>query len=96
MSNMIILVLGDLGMTFSSPDELFQFVGKSAKKTPGVHDTFCTICQKRFPWKSAVRNHVESVHFSGMFEYPCHICNKVMSSNNSLKSHITLIHNKRN
>jgi len=87
---------GVLGSTFSSPDELFQFVGKSLEKTPGVHDTFCTICQKRFPWRSAVRNHVESVHFPGMFEYPCHICNKVMSSNSSLKTHITLGHNKKN
>jgi len=90
------MLLGYEGASFSSPEELLQFCEKTTEKIPGVHRDFCTICQKRFPWKSAVRNHVESVHFPGMFEYPCHICSKVLSSSSSLKTHVTLMHNKKN
>ena len=88
-----ILVLGP-GSTFTSPEELFQFVAKS-EKTPGVPDTYCTICQKRFTGRAAVRNHVESIHFPGIFEYPCHICSKILCSKSSLNTHITLGHKKK-
>ena len=89
-----ILVLGGPGSTFTSPEELFQFVGKT-EKTPGVPDTYCTICQKRFPGRAAVRNHVESVHFPGMFNYPCHTCHKILYSKSALNTHITTTHNKK-
>jgi len=85
---------GGPGSTFTSPEELFQFVGKT-EKTPGVPDTYCTICQKRFPGRAAVRNHVESVHFPGMFNYPCHTCHKILYSKSALNTHITTIHNKK-
>ena len=88
------LVLGGPGATFTSPEELFQFVGKT-EKTPGVPDTYCTICQKRFPGRAAVRNHVESVHFPGIFNYPCHTCHKILYSKSALNTHITTNHNKK-
>jgi len=85
---------GGPGSTFTSPEELFQFVGKS-EKFPGVPDTYCTICQKRFPGRAAVRNHIESVHFPGMFDYPCHMCPKILCSKSSLNTHVTLNHKKK-
>lgn len=34
-----------------------------------------------------VRNHIESKHFPGIFNYTCTICNKVLGSKTSFRDH---------
>jgi len=82
------------GHSFTDPEELFQFVQKDENPDSGQYKWVCSICRKRFISRIAVRNHCESIHFTGMFKYNCNICQKEMSSKSSLNYHVTIYHNK--
>ena len=82
------------GHSFTDPEELFQFVQKDENPDSGQYKWVCSICRKRFISRIAVRNHCESIHFTGMFKYNCSICQKEMSSKSSLNYHVTIYHNK--
>ena len=84
------------GEIFTDPDELFQFVIKVDDPNAGQYSFECSICQKRFIRRMAVRNHAESIHFPNMFRYTCQHCGKEMKSRSSLNYHITTEHNKKN
>jgi len=76
------------GKSFSSPDDLFQYVVKHPVK--GYQ---CSICEKyKSPARVNVRNHVESKHFPNTFEYPCEFCGKIMYSKNYRDTHISMNH----
>ena len=77
---------------FQNPDDLFQFVVKD--EIPGRQNFYCSICTKRFHSRSATRNHVESIHYTGVFKYNCHICAKELVSKSALAYHVTTFHNK--
>ena len=53
----------------------------------------CSICQN-FSHKGRIqlRNHVESVHFKGVFSYPCTKCYKVVDSKKALENHMYRYH----
>ena len=77
------------GRSFTDPEEFFQFAMKDEGQHSGNYKWACSICQKKFIRRSAVRNHCESIHFPSMFRYMCQVCNKEMSSKNSLESHLS-------
>ena len=55
----------------------------------------CSICNSlSHRSKINVRNHIESVHFPGLFTYQCPHCGKELSSNNSLSQHVSRFHKK--
>ena len=88
------LNLSGPGVSFTDPEELFQFVRKYEAADSGQYKWSCSICHKRFISRIAVRNHCESIHFPGMFKYNCEICHKEMTSKSSLNYHVTIYHNK--
>ena len=75
----------------ADPAQLYEFVGYDSER--GKH--FCLKCPK-FSHKSRsnVRNHVEALHFLGMFAYSCQICGQSIGSKNALNTHMSRIHKK--
>jgi len=72
------------GFTFQSPDELLQFVSKSEEDNKFL----CSFCGKfKAVRKGLVRNHIESIHFPGVFTYSCEICKKDFLGKNALAVH---------
>jgi len=52
----------------------------------------CTLCEKQNSQKINVRNHIESVHFPGHFNYNCHHCKKTFKTKNALCTHVSRVH----
>jgi len=80
------------GSNFQSPEELLQYVDKSAEGS-----TFeCTLCSNfRAVRKGLVRNHVESIHFPGVFSYSCNLCNREFQGRNALAVHKSAVHSNK-
>ena len=83
-------------MNLKDPEDLFQFVQKDDFTVSGQPKFSCTICWKKFQGRSATRNHIESIHYPGLFKYICDLCGKDMISKSALNYHITMSHNKIN
>ena len=80
------------GYNFQSPEELLQFVDKC----PDDNKFQCSICGKfKAVRKGLVRNHIESIHFPGMFTYSCDICQKDFQGRNALAVHNSEKHPSR-
>ena len=77
------------GPAITSPDDLFQYVS-----TPLLGHFQCALCCKRFAGRVAVRNHVESIHFPGMFAYDCALCGKTLTSQSAMNYHLSTRHKK--
>lgn len=75
------------------PEELYQFVGRS-EEVPGTF--VCSICKDfKASRRGLVRNHVESIHFRGVFRYRCDICDKDFQGRNALAVHNSSLHPTR-
>ena len=70
-----------------------EYVKKKLEGTQSVN--YCTICGKSNSKRYNVLNHVESVHFPNMFEYPCEYCGHVFKSQNSYKVHLSTAHKNK-
>ena len=74
-----------------SPDDLYSYVQQSAN--PDLrHKYSCSICGKTGLHRADVRNHVENIHFPGIFEYSCKLCNTIHKSKTALVNHKALRH----
>ena len=71
------------------PADLLQYSVKN--ELLGIYQ--CTLCSE-FSHKSRanVRNHIESKHFPNSFSYPCHFCEKILPSHQSLLKHKSVYH----
>ena len=65
----------------SSPRDLYQF---ESSEGSGFQ---CQLCMKMFSRRVDGKNHCETVHFPGAFEYTCEYCNVRFKSNNTYKLH---------
>jgi len=75
------------------PEELYQFVGRS-EEVPGTF--VCSICKNfKASRRGLVRNHVESIHFRGVFRYHCDVCDKDFQGRNALAVHNSSLHPTR-
>ena len=70
-------------------DELEQYMIKVDKKFQ------CSLCMFLTTRPSKLKNHLESVHFPGMFIYHCDECDKTFNGKNSLNVHRSTHHSKR-
>ena len=57
------------------------------------HCSICNIFKAKLP--SKVKNHLEAIHFPGMFLYNCNICRKTFKGKNALNIHKSTIHPKK-
>jgi len=57
-----------------------------------INDNFeCTLCGRGFPLKITCRRHIQTVH-TGDQKVLCHVCNKLLKNNASLKTHLRGAH----
>ena len=79
------------------PEDLFKYAVKDPDSdNPNIRNKYyCCLCHKRFSGRTATRNHVESIHFAGLFNYKCNLCGKENVSKSALNYHITTVHNKK-
>ena len=68
-----------------------QFIMKDVASKKNV----CSIC-RGFSHKSRtnVRNHIESKHYPGLYQYPCETCSTVVYTKRALEVHRSAYHAK--
>jgi len=64
---------------------LYEYIVKFPEGGPGANK--CTICGKTSTNRSNLRNHVENIHFPGMFTYQCKYCHETFTTRNFLNMH---------
>jgi len=75
-----------------TPEDLNQYV---------VNDQFskeyhCGLCNTfKAPRPSKVKNHLEAIHFPGLFIYSCDVCNKTLAGRNALNIHKSTVHSRK-
>ena len=76
--------------TMKSADELLRFV-ETLEGPPKLYT--CSICNDfTSARKTHVRNHLESIHFKGVFSYTCQFCEKIITGRNALAVHTSSYH----
>ena len=56
----------------------------------------CTLCGKQNTNNCNVKNHIESIHFPGLFSYNCDYCERKFKSKNAQCSHVSKVHKDEN
>jgi len=69
---------------------LYEYIVKYPEGGPGANK--CTLCGKVSSNRSNLRNHVENIHFPGMFTYSCKHCHETFNTRNFLNMHIGKLH----
>jgi uncharacterized C2H2 Zn-finger protein len=52
----------------------------------------CIICGKINGRKDHAENHIESIHFPGVFQYNCKYCELIFTGRNKLYLHVNQMH----
>jgi len=74
-----------------SPEDLQQYINKDSN----TKESCCTLCTFRSKIPALVKNHLEGVHFSGVFTYSCELCDKTCNGKNALRVHNSKFHSKK-
>jgi len=75
-----------------TPEDLSNYV-ISDQNVKEYHCSLCATFKAKLP--SKVRNHLEAIHFPGLFVYTCEICRKTCKGRNALNVHKSLLHNNK-
>ena len=75
-----------------SVEDLSQYVLNDTT----VKEYHCGLCDTfRAKLPSKVRNHLEAIHFPGLFIYTCNICEKTLKGRNALNIHKSTMHSRK-
>lgn len=75
-------------MPMRDPNDLYKYVVKTEENF-----SMCGICFKfKHVTATCVRNHLESIHFPGYFQYTCSACSQVFSTKTKLNNHKQKFH----
>lgn len=75
-----------------SVEDLGQYVLSDVN----VKEYHCGLCDTfRAKLPSKVRNHLEAIHFPGLFIYTCNICEKTLKGRNALNIHKSTMHSRK-
>jgi len=75
-----------------TPEDLGQYVVSDMN----VKEYHCALCENfKAKLPSKVRNHLEAIHFPGLFLYTCEICEKTLKGRNALNIHKSTMHSKK-
>ena len=75
----------------AGPEDLKDYIYKDL----GSKETCCTLCPFRNKIPAKVKNHLEAIHFPGVFVYTCDLCGKTFKGRNALGVHTSLTHSKK-
>ena len=78
-------ILGTALVQVLNPDDLYNFC---VRDETGQNKWTCSICYEfSNQGRQRVRNHVESKHYPGTFQYSCEKCEKVCNTKKALEVH---------
>jgi len=73
-------------------DDLSQYVIVN----PTIKEYTCSLCHTfKAKLPSKVKNHLEAIHFPGMFLYDCDICGQTLKGRNALNIHKSKLHSRK-
>jgi len=72
-------------------EDLRQYIFKDIE----TKENCCTLCNFRSKIPALVKNHLEGIHFPGVFTYNCEQCNKTFNGRNALGVHNSKVHSKK-
>ena len=73
------------------PEDLRQYIDKDTD----TKESCCTLCTFRSKIPALVKNHLEGIHFPGVFTYSCEQCDKTFNGRNALGVHNSKVHSKK-
>jgi len=74
-----------------NPEDLRQYIDKDTD----TKESCCTLCSFRSKIPALVKNHLEGIHFPGVFTYSCEQCDKTFNGRNALGVHNSKVHSKK-
>jgi len=74
------------------PEDLQMYITKD----PESKEFFCSLCTFKSKIPALVRNHLEGIHFPGLFVYSCDLCSKTFKGQNALRVHNSKFHSNKN
>ena len=74
-----------------NPEDLRQYIDKDRD----TKESCCTLCTFRSKIPALVKNHLEGIHFPGVFTYSCEKCDKTFNGRNALGVHNSKVHSKK-
>lgn len=85
----------DLSRTgIAAAEDLSQYIINDSD--PSIKEYTCALCQTfKAKLPSKVKNHLEAIHFPGLFLYNCDICGKTLKGRNALNIHKSTTHSKK-
>jgi len=82
----------DIGKGGLTAEDLAQYVVND-NINKEYHCALCDTFKAKLP--SKVKNHLEAIHFPGLFLYTCDICEKTLKGRNALNIHKSTMHPKK-
>ena len=80
----------DISGNVQSHQDLLQYITKDVE----TKESCCSLCNFRNKIPAKVKNHLEGVHFPGVFIYSCDKCNKTFKGRNALGVHQSKVHSR--
>ena len=80
----------DISGNVQNPQDLLQYITKDME----TRESCCSLCTFRNKIPAKVKNHLEGVHFPGVFIYSCDKCNKTFKGRNALGVHQSKVHSR--
>jgi hypothetical protein len=72
-----------------------QALEQNVKSIPESKDFQCGLCDYISNRPAKVKNHLEAIHYPGVFVYSCDICEKTFSGRNAFGVHKSQVHSKK-
>merc|ERR1719348_2450073 len=72
-----------------------QALEQYVKAVQNTKDFQCGLCEYTSNRPAKVKNHLEAIHFPGIFVYSCDICEKTFSGRNAFGVHKSQVHSKK-
>jgi len=87
--------IGQVAQTGKGLPPNIQALEQYVKSVPNTKDFQCGLCEYISNRPAKVKNHLEAIHFPGIFVYSCDLCEKTFSGRNAFGVHKSQVHSKK-
>lgn len=71
------------------PEDMDEYIRSVQGDSTTSSSYICSLCMNfTHKGRRQLRNHIESVHFPGVFKYPCNKCSRILDSKKALENHV--------
>ena len=88
-------IIDILYFCFSGQSMGIQDLDQYVKSFPNSKDFQCGLCDFISNRAAKVKNHLEAIHFPGVYVYSCDLCDKTFNGRNAFGVHKTTVHSKK-